>query len=139
MSKRKTVAINYVKTVALIKEKHRNNTIFCEKMNQAMGTSRTTKWVSEWKRNSNFPSPEEAAKMCLLLNTTPEEILTEPADIELVNGLIESERAEHAKKLPATMGGEMTDTQREAWELIQSWDDKKLKKFIAAAKAMLGE
>lgn len=44
------------------------------------------------------------------------------------------------KKDPSQMGEvEMTDTQKEAWELIQSWDDEKLKRFIAAAKAMLGE
>lgn len=34
---------------------------------------------------------------------------------------------------------ELTDAQKEAWELVKSWDDEKLKRFIAAAKAMLGE
>lgn len=60
------------------------------------------------------------------------------ADHTPVNNLIEQEREKH-KKIPATTDGEMTDTQKEAWALIQKYDDEKLKRFIAAAKAMLGE
>lgn len=47
-----------------------------------MGTERTTKWVSEWKRNSNLPSPEEAVYICVLLQTTPEEILLHEGETE---------------------------------------------------------
>lgn len=82
MPKRDTVFINYEKTVQLIKEKYRNNTIFCEAINKAMGTERTTKWVSEWKRNSNLPSPEEAVYICILLQTTPDEILFHEGETE---------------------------------------------------------
>ena len=60
-------------------------------------------------RGSNYPSPEEAARMCVLLQTTPEEILlhegaTEAetqkcqADIALVRGLIEQEREKSMKE-----------------------------------------
>lgn len=45
-----------------------------------------------------MPSPQEAARMCALMNVSPKEILTEQADIDLVNGLLEKERAENAKK-----------------------------------------
>lgn len=138
MSRRKTVKLDLITILPLIKTVCRSNVVFCEKMGRTSG-----KWVSDWCRipPKNLPSPEEAAKMCLLLNTTPEEILTESADIELVNGLIEQQRAEQGiKKDPAQMGEvEMTDAQKEAWELIQKFDDEKLKKFIAAAKAMLGD
>lgn len=48
-----------------------------------------------------MPTYEEAARMCVLLQTTPEEILVEQADIELVNGLLEQEREKSAKKEPA--------------------------------------
>lgn len=107
MPKRDTVFINYEKTVQLIKEKYRNNTIFCEAINKAMGTERTTKWVSEWKRNSNLPSPEEAVYICVLLQTTPEEILLHEGeteeetakcqkDIALVRGLIDQQGAKKA-------------------------------------------
>lgn len=110
MPKRDTVFINYEKTVQLIKEKYRNNTIFCEAINKAMGTERTTKWVSEWKRNSNLPSPEEAVYICVLLQTTPDEILLHQGeteeqtakcqkDIALVRDLLDQQRQD-AKKAP---------------------------------------
>lgn len=113
MGKRKTVAINYEKTTVVIKEKYRNNTIFCEKYNSIMHTNRTTKWVSEWKRSRNLPSPEEAAQMCLLLHTNPEEILLAEGetaeetaqrqeDIVLVRELMEEMQG--AKKAPAAEG-----------------------------------
>lgn len=108
MAKRDVVFINYEKAVSLIKKIYRNNTIFCEELNKKMGTTRTTKWVSEWKRNSNLPSPQEAAVICILLKTTPEDILLHEGktpeetakcleDIETVRKLVE---AESAKKAP---------------------------------------
>lgn len=62
------------------------------------------RWVSEVKRGRNLPSPEEAARMCILLNTTPEEILLHKGkdeketakcqkDIELVRKLLENEKS----------------------------------------------
>lgn len=56
------------------------------------------RWVSELRRGRSMPSPQEAARMCALMNVSPKEILTEQADIDLVNGLLEKERAENAKK-----------------------------------------
>lgn len=106
MSRRKTVKINYVPLKNAIDEKfHKNNTLFCI----SMGFENRTSWVTDLKRNRNLPSPEEAAKMCLLLNATPEEILLAQgetdeetaklqADIALVNGLIEQEREKHSIK-----------------------------------------
>lgn len=111
MSRRKTVGINLEIVQPKIKSKFRNYTIFCE----AMG--RGSYWVPGWKQGKNLPSPEEAAKMCLLLQTTPEEILlhsdeTEEKtqkcleDIEEVKRLIEVERGRNAKKeAPAEVGG----------------------------------
>ena len=90
-----------------------NNTSFCI----GMGFEKRTSWVSDIKRGRNFPSPEEAAKMCLLLKTTPEEILLHSdeieektqkclEDIEEVKRLIEEERGKNAKKeTPAEVGG----------------------------------
>lgn len=56
------------------------------------------RWVSELRRGRSMPTREEAARMCVLLQTTPEEILTEEADIELVRGMIEQEREKGIKK-----------------------------------------
>lgn len=111
MSRRKTVGINLEIAQPKIKSKFRNYTIFCE----AMG--RGSYWVPGWKQGKNLPSPEEAAKMCLLLQTTPEEILLHSGateeetqkcleDIEEVKRLIEEERGKNAKKeAPAEVGG----------------------------------
>jgi len=72
-----------------IKEIFRHNVAFCDAM------KRSQNWVTDWNRKKdgvakpkNLPSPEEAAKMCLLLKMAPEEFLTEPADIELVRSLL---------------------------------------------------
>lgn len=111
MSRRKTVGINLEIAQPKIKSKFRNYTIFCE----AMG--RGSYWVPGWKQGKNLPSPEEAAKMCLLLQTTPEEILLHSGpteeetqkcleDIEEVKRLIEEERGKNAKEeTPAEVGG----------------------------------
>lgn len=115
MAKRDVVFINYEKVVFLIKKIYRNNTIFCEELNKKMGTTRTTKWVSEWKRNSNLPSPKEAAIICILLKTTPDDILLHEGetpeetakcleDIETVRKLVEAEGIKESTPDPKTEG-----------------------------------
>lgn len=94
MSRKKTVKIIYDAIKDPIKKLFRSNVVFCE----AMGFTGRDSWVSDLKRGRNLPSPEEAARMCVLLQTTPEEILSEEADIELVRSLIEREREKGIKK-----------------------------------------
>lgn len=48
-------------------------------------------WISEWKRGKNLPSPEEAAKMCAVLQASPEELLIDPSDVEEVQKLLDNE------------------------------------------------
>lgn len=134
MAKRKTVAVNISALLPMIKKVCRSNVVFCE----MMGRPKQKTWVTEWKRNHNLPSPEEAVLMCAILHTTPEEILLDPDDIALVNDLIEKEKAEQGKKEVAPEG-DLDDIRKEAWEYIQRLDNEQLRKFIAAAKALLGE
>lgn len=94
MSRKKTVKIIYDAIKDPIKKLFRSNVVFCE----AMGFTGRDSWVSDLKRGRNLPSPEEAARMCVLLQTTPEEILSEEADVELVRSLIEQERKKSVKK-----------------------------------------
>lgn len=72
------------------------------------------RWLSEVKRGNNLPSPEEAARMCVLLQTTPEEILVEQADIDLVNALLESEMEK--EKAPTGTGEREFVPSYEDWE-----------------------
>lgn len=91
MPKRKTVKTNYNKVKNAIdchKIYRGNNTSFC----LDMGFENRTSWVSDLKRNRNLPSPEEAAQMCLLLHTPPEEIL-------LTEGETEKETAQYQEDI----------------------------------------
>ncbi len=118
MSRKKTVKIIYDAIKDPIKKLFRSNVVFCE----AMGFTGRDSWVSDLKRGRNLPSPEEAARMCVLLQTTPEEILSEEADIELVRGLLEQEREKGAEKeRPAD--GEAPDQDR-LIEIIKGNRDK---------------
>lgn len=110
MPRRKVVRLNLEVVNPLIKSVCRNYTAFCEKMGRG-----ASNWVADWNRKDengnpkpkNLPSPEEAAKMCILLETTPEVILlnkgaTEAetaklqADITLVRDLLDQQGAKKA-------------------------------------------
>lgn len=104
MSKRLIIIPNIKKIESEIRRNGWSNAYFTsEVMKKQRG------WVSEWKRGKNFPSPEEAARMCILLNTTPEEILLREGsteeetarcqqDIDTVRQLVEEARG--AEKAP---------------------------------------
>lgn len=142
MAKRDVVFINYEKIVFLIKKIYRNNTIFCEELNKKMGTTRTTKWVSEWKRNSNLPSPKEAAVICILLKTTPDEILLREGetpeetakclkDIETVRKLVE---AEGIKEAPATEGEGLSAARQKLYDAIANLTDEQCTKLLGVVE-----
>lgn len=97
MSRRKTVQLNMDFCLRKIKEVCRSNVVFCEKM----GRPKQKTWITEWGRGRNLPSPEEAARMCVILQVRPEEILTEQNDIELVSSLLEIQKG----KPPVKVGG----------------------------------
>ena len=94
-------------------------------------------WVSEWKRGKNFPSPEEAARMCILLNTPPEEILLREGsteeetarcqqDIDTVRQLVEESQG--AEKDPAT-NGEVSSAKKALINLIVDLDEEQCRKL----------
>lgn len=123
MSKRTTVKVDIERIEIIIKANGWRNSYFAEViMKKQRG------WVSEWKRGKNFPSPEEAARMCILLKTTPDDILLHEGetleetakcleDIETVRKLVE---AEGIKEDPATEG---------------EGSDEKISRFIRSASA----
>lgn len=90
--KRNTVAVDCEKINPKIKENGWSNASFSRLV------GKYPSWYGEVKRGNNLPSPEEAMRMCVLLQTTPEEILLDPEDIALVNDLLEQEKG--TKKAP---------------------------------------
>ena len=148
MPRRRTGKLNIPVVLDKIKAEFRHNVLFCIKM----GREDHKTWVSDWCRNppKNLPSPEEAAKMCILLNTTPEEILLHKGanesetvkcqkDIELVRSLVEQKRAEGIKKERPADGEALSDMQLEAIEFVKSLPEDRLKRFLRLAKAAFEE
>lgn len=99
-------------------------------------------WLTDLKRKGCIVFLEDAAKICILLKTTPEEILMHEGkneeetqkckeDIELVRELVEKQ-----KEAPAEKGEGLTDTQKTAIDFVLSLPPEKLKKFIKLAQAV---
>lgn len=140
MPRRKTVKLNLSVVNPLIKQVFRSNVVFCEKMERAHN------WVTDWNRKDkdgkpkpkNPPSPEEAAKMCILLETTPEVILlnkgaTEKetaelqADIALVRDLLDQQRT---KKAPTEISERDVITQEDWEKQAENWTTEQLDNAI---------
>ena len=140
--RRDTVKPNLQVLLPLIKEKFRSNVVFTK---EVRGKDKSG-WVSEWRRGKNFPSPEEAARMCILLETTPEEILLHEGktdeetakcleDIQRVKELVE----ELQKEEPVLIGASLPIT-REAWEAeAEKWSDEDLLKAMRKLLAIQEE
>lgn len=149
MSRRKTVKLNLEFVNPRIKEVCHNNVIFCNQM----GRPNQKTWVTDWNRvkdgnwaPKNLPSPEEAARMCILLETSPEEILLHEGetdeetakcleDIQRVKELVEELRKEE----PVLIGASLPIT-REAWEAeAEKWSDEDLLKAMRKLLAIQEE
>lgn len=78
------------------------------------------RWLSEVKRGRNLPSPEEAAQICAILQVRPEDILTEPADVELVQSLIEEQKEKPTRE------GELNNAAIEILEMLKGLNDAEL-------------
>ena len=136
MSKRLVVTPNIEEVNSLVEGKGWSKAYFSETV---MKKSRG--WITEWKRAKNFPSPEEAVRMCVMLQTTPEEILTEQADIELVRGLLEQEREKGIKKDPIPKDGAVSSAAQEILDFLDSASGEELAdviKYIRYLKSQRG-
>lgn len=130
MAARKTVKPNMDKLHLYVSESGWSNAAFARKV------GKHDRWLSEVARGRNFPSPEEAARMCVLLQTTPEEILSEEADVELVRSLIEQERKKSVKKERPADSEALTDMQKTTIDLVKSMSDADLKLFLDILKTV---
>lgn len=142
MSKRTTVKVDIERIEIIIKANGWRSSYFAEViMKKQRG------WVSEWKRGKNFPSPEEAARMCILLKTTPDEILlhegetpeeTEKClkDIETVRKLVEAEGIKEAPD-PKTEG--VSHTVQELFDFIDTATDAELNELLRYAQFLMSK
>lgn len=128
MSKRETVSIKVERVSTLANANGWSEAAFSRKI------GKHSRWLSEVRRNRNLPSPEEAARMCAILQVSPEDILVEPYDIQLVRGLIEEQK----EKADSQMGTDFKPT-KEDWERAidkMSQDERRIvmdilmKKFV---------
>ena len=143
MSKRITVSVKQ-KLFDLIDLYCKNEDITVAAFSRKVG--KHNRWISEVKRGRNLPSPEEAARMCILLETTPEEILLHKGetdeetakcleDIQRVKELV----AELRKEEPVLIGDSLPIT-REAWEAeAEKWSDEDLLKAMRKLLAIQEE
>ena len=137
MSKRLVVTPNIEEVNSLVEGKGWSKAYFSETV---MKKSRG--WITEWKRAKNFPSPEEAVRMCVMLQTTPEEILTEQADIELVRGLLEQEREKGIKKDHIPKDEAVSPAAQEILDFLDSASGEELAdviKYIRYLKSQRGQ
>lgn len=136
MAARKTVQIQLEKVLSLSKNAGWSAATLAKRV------GKHERWFSEIKRNKNLPSPEEAARMCVLLQTTPEEILVEQADIDLVNSLLEQEREKSAKKERPAEGGTLSGAKQKLLDSVDGMSDEwimNLVGLIEDAKKNSGE
>lgn len=131
MSKRLVVTPNIEEVNSLVEGKGWSKAYFSETV---MKKSRG--WITEWKRAKNFPSPEEAVRMCVMLKTTPEEILTEQADIELVRGLLEQEREKGIKKDPIPKDEAEDSETAELRDIWSSADENERRDLLKMARML---
>lgn len=116
MKKNDCVSVD-TKLATMIEEYCQSETVDNSAAAFARKVGQYNRWVSDLKRGRNKIKKEVAVRVCLLLQTTPEEILLHSGpteeetqkcleDIEEVKRLIEVERGKNAKKeAPAEVGG----------------------------------
>lgn len=133
MAKRKTVNVNTDKIIFLAEANEWNKAAFARKV------GKHSRWFSEVARGRNLPSPDEAAAICLLLHTTPEEILltegeTEKEtaqyqeDIALVHALMEEMRG--GKEAPAAKGEGISAERKALLDIVYSLTDEQCRKLL---------
>lgn len=121
MSRRKTVKLNLEVVLPLIKEKCRSNVVFCERMGRP--TQKT--WVTGWSNKpkpKNPPSPEEAAKMCILLETTPDVILLNKGATEAETAELQADIA-RVRDLLDQQDAKKAPTETSEREFVPSYED----------------
>lgn len=119
MKKNDCVSVD-TKLATMIEEYCQSETVDNSAAAFARKVGQYNRWVSDLKRGRNKIKKEVAVRVCLLLQTTPEEILIHSGpteeetqkcleDIEEVKRLIEVERGRNIEKAPADKSGSQSE------------------------------
>lgn len=119
MKKNDCVSVN-TKLATMIEEYCQSEKVDNSAAAFARKVGQYNRWVSDLKRGRNKIKKEVAVRVCLLLQTTPEEILLHSGpteketqkcleDIEEVKRLIEVERGKNIEKAPADKSGSQSE------------------------------
>ena len=119
MKKNDCVSVD-TKLATMIEEYCQSETVDNSAAAFARKVGQYNRWVSDLKRGRNKIKKEVAVRVCLLLKTTPEEILLHSGpteeetqkcleDIEEVKRLIEEERGRNIEKAPADKSGSQSE------------------------------
>lgn len=119
MKKNDCVSVD-TKLATMIEEYCQSETVDNSAAAFARKVGQYNRWVSDLKRGRNKIKKEVAVRVCLLLQTTPEEILLHSGateaetqkcleDIEEVKRLIEEERGKNIEKAPADKSGSQSE------------------------------
>lgn len=119
MKKNDCVSVD-TKLATMIEEYCQSETVDNSAAAFARKVGQYNRWVSDLKRGRNKIKKEVAVRVCLLLQTTPEEILLHSGpteketqkcleDIEEVKRLIEEERGRNIEKAPADKSGSQSE------------------------------
>lgn len=119
MKKNDCVSVD-TKLATMIEEYCQSETVDNSAAAFARKVGQYNRWVSDLKRGRNKIKKEVAVRVCLLLQTTPEEILLHSGpteeetqkcleDIEEVKRLIEEELGRNIEKAPADKSGSQSE------------------------------
>lgn len=144
MAKRDTVNVDCNKIDILRKANEWNQSAFSRKV------GKYSSWYSEVLRGNNLPSPEEAARMCILLKTTPDDILLHEGetpeetakcleDIETVRKLVEAEGIKESTPDPKTEGVGVSLTVQELFDFIDTATATELNELLRYAQFLMSK
>lgn len=95
-------------------------------LSRALGLSNSV--YSQWNTGKTKPRKSKLTAIAEYLNVSVEDLLPDD-DAEAIS----------IKKQRPAQGEALSPEKQAAWELLQKMDDDTLRRFINAAKAMLGE
>ncbi len=145
MPKRITVSVDRAAVERIVDAKGWSNAYF-----GGYVMHKTKGWLTDWKRGKNLPSPEEAARMCAVLNVMPEEFLSEQSDVEKVTELLEEEIQKGADELagrllfgqkkeptPASGDGQIAPLDAHIMEMLRQLTPENKRKFAEKLEVLL--